>query len=134
METLVAQMNSKEIHGSEFGVIALLPKVYFEQKHKKSYKKVIKESFGESKHVGLPGEVIQGELTVNEIKWVDKFGCHVINGNMDNNLVSFFKEFKPEAVLPKEKDVIKIKAKVKRHGENFITKLPETQLNYVRFG
>ena len=28
----------------------------------------------------------------------------------------------------------KIKAKVKRHGENFITKLPETQLNYVRFG
>ena len=134
METLVAQMNSKEIHGSEFGVIALLPKVYFEQKHKKSYKKVIKESFGESKHVGLPGEVIQGELTVNEIKWVDKFGCHVINGNMDNNLVSFFKEFKPKAVLPKEKDVIKIKAKVKRHGENFITKLPETQLNYVRFG
>jgi len=133
METLVAHMNSKVIPASEFGVVALLPKVYFEQKHKKTYKKQIKQSFGESKHIGLPGEVITGELTVNEIKWVDKFGCHVINGNMGDNLVSFFKDFKPEAVLPKVNDVIKVKAKVKRHGENFITKLPETQLNYVRF-
>tara|TARA_Y200000002_G_scaffold13031_1_gene10624 strand:+ start:4057 stop:4755 length:699 start_codon:yes stop_codon:yes gene_type:complete len=133
METLVAHINSKSIPASEFGVVALLPKVYFEQKHKKNYKKTIKQSFGESKHIGLPGEVITGELTVNEIKWVDKFGCHVINGNMGDNLVSFFKDFKPEAVLPKVNDVIKVKAKVKRHGENFITKLPETQLNYVRF-
>lgn len=132
METLVVQMNSKEIHGSEFGVIALLPKVYFEQKHRKNYKKTIKTTFGESKHIGLPGEVIEGDLTVNEIKWVEKFSCHVINGNIQNNLVSFFKDFKPESVLPKENDVIKIKGKVKRHGNNFVTKLPETQLNYVR--
>tara|TARA_B110000305_G_C19454305_1_gene649897 strand:- start:2077 stop:2766 length:690 start_codon:yes stop_codon:yes gene_type:complete len=133
METLVQSINSKEILNSDFGVIALLPKVYFEQKHKKNYKKEIKKSFGESNHVGKPGEVITGEITVNEIKWVDKFSCHVVNGNMGNNLVSFFKDFKPETVLPKVNDVIKIKAKIKRHGENFVTKLPETQLNYVRF-
>ena len=39
METLVQSINSKEILNSDFGVIALLPKVYFEQKHKKNYKK-----------------------------------------------------------------------------------------------
>lgn len=132
METLVQNINSKEIHHGEFGVIALLPKVYFETKHKKNYKKEIKETFGESKHIGLPGEIVQGDMTVNEIKWVEKFSCHVINGSINNNLVSFFKDFKPEAVLPKEKDIIKIKGKVKRHGKNFVTTLPETQLNYVR--
>ena len=36
--------------------------------------------------------------------------------------------------LPKEGTTFKIKAKVKRHGENFITKFPETILNYVKIG
>jgi hypothetical protein len=34
--------------------------------------------------------------------------------------------------MPKPDTKIKINAKVKRHGENWITKMPETQLNYVK--
>ena len=40
-----------------------------------------------------------------------------------------FEQGKP---LPKVDATLKINAKVKRHGENWITKMPETQLNYVK--
>ena len=65
-------------------------------------------------------------------KFVDKFGCHAINGAIGNNLISFFKEFEQGKPMPKPDTKIKINAKVKRHGENWITKMPETQLNYVK--
>ena len=100
---------------------------------KKTLKKELKTSFRESRHIGNVKEVVVGMFTLNEIRFIDKFACHVCNGSMDGNLVSFFKNFDQTQVLPKEGTTFNIKAKVKRHGENFITKFPETQLNYVRF-
>ena len=132
MKNLVSCINSKQISQNDFGIVAVFPKVYFETKHKKQYKKLLKSEFTESKHIGIPGSVVEGMLTINEVKFVEKFGCYVINGNIENNLVSFFKNFGAEDTVPEQGQTIKIKGKVKRHGENFITKLPETQLNYVK--
>jgi len=132
MKNLVVCINSEELHKNDFGVVAVLPKIYFETKNKKEYKKKLKSEFTESRHLGIPGQVVTGLMTVNEIKFVEKFGCHVVNGNIENNLVSFFKNFEAGKELPTNGTTINIKGKVKRHGENFITKLPETQLNYVK--
>ena len=73
-------------------------------------------------------------FTLNEIKFVERYTCHVLNGAVEGNLVSFFKNFDQTKDLPKEGTTFSIKGKVKRHGENFITKFPETILNYVRIG
>jgi len=132
MKNLVTCINSEQVSQNEFGIVAVLPKVYFETKDKKEYKKKLKTEFNESKHIGLPGQVVTGLFTVNEIKFVEKFGCHVVNGNIENSLVSFFKNFEAGKPLPEKGTTIRIKGKVKRHGENFVTKLPETQLNYVK--
>lgn len=132
MKNLVACINSEQVSQNEFGIVAVLPKIYFETKDKKEYKKKLKTEFTESKHIGLPGQVVTGLLTINEVKFVEKFGCHVINGNIENNLVSFFKNFEPGKAIPEKGSTVNIKGKVKRHGENFVTKLPETQLNYVK--
>jgi len=132
MQNLVSCINAKEISNLEFGIVAVLPKIYFETRHKKEYKKKIKTEFGESKHIGIPGTVVQGDFCINEIKFVEKFGCHVLNGTIETNLVSFFKNFEAGKELPEANSTVKIKGKVKRHGENFVTKLPETQLNYVK--
>lgn len=132
MKNLVTCINSDSISKNEFGIVAVLPKIYYETKHKKDTKKLLKTEFSESKHIGLPGAVVSGLMQINEIKFVEKFGCHVVNGSIENNLVSFFKNFEAGKELPKQGTTIKIKGKVKRHGENFITKLPETQLNYVK--
>ena len=93
----------------------------------------MKEKYGESMHIGSIGDrLFDQEVFVTDIKFVDKFGCHAINGAIGNNLISFFKEFEQGKPMPKADTTIKINAKVKRHGENWITKMPETQLNYVK--
>jgi len=131
IDTLLKTINSETVNKNDFGVLAYLPKIFFERKEKKELKSHLK-SFTESKFIGQIGTSIEGKFVINEIHFVQKFGCHVVNGSIENNLVSFFKEFSAGKEIPKVGDVLNIKAKVKRHGENFITKLPETQLNYVR--
>ena len=132
MKNLIALMNSKELRADEFGIVAVLPKIYFEGKDKKDIKAKLKNEFTESRHIGTIGETIVGDFKVHEVKWVEKFSCHVLNGSMENSLVSFFKNFEAGKEPPKAGSTVKLKGKIKRHGENFITKFPETVLNYVR--
>ncbi len=134
MKSLITCLNTQQLTKDMFGIVAVTPKIYFEGKKKKDVKKSLKTNFSESKHISTIGSVFQGEFTLHEIKFVDKFGCHVLNGSCEGNLISFFKSFDQTKDLPKEDTTFKIKAKVKRHGENFITKFPETILNYVKIG
>ena len=133
MDSLMKYISSDKLSKNSYGVVAVVPKVYFEGSKKKTIKKKLKTSFRESRHIGTIGEPVTGMFTLNEIKFIDKFTCHVCNGNIEGNLVSFFKNFDQTKVLPKEGSTFHLKAKVKRHGENFITKFAETQLNYARF-
>lgn len=133
MDSLMKYISSDKLSKNSYGVIAVVPKVYFEGSKKKIIKKQLKTSFRESRHIANIGEPVTGMFTLNEIKFIDKFACHVCNGSIEGNLVSFFKNFDQTKELPKEGTTFHIKAKVKRHGENFITKFPETQLNYARF-
>jgi hypothetical protein len=134
MKNLITCLNTQQLTKEQFGVVAVTPKIYFEGKKKKDVKKSLKTNFSESKHISTIGSTFQGEFTLHEIKFVDKFSCHVLNGSCNGNLVSFFKSFDQTKELPKESTTFNIKAKIKRHGENFITKFPETILNYVKIG
>ena len=134
MKSLITCLNSKQLTKENFGIMAVAPKIYFEGVKKKNVKKTLKDSYRESKHISTIGSVLEGAFTLHEIKFVDKFTCHVLNGSHEGNLISFFKSFDQTKELPKEGTTFKIKAKIKRHGENFITKFPETILNYVKIG
>ena len=133
MKSVMQYISSEKLGTHSYGVLAVVPKVYFEGSKKKVLKKELKHTFRESKHIGIVREPVIGMLTLNETKFVERFACNVFNGSIEGNLVSFFKNIDQTQVLPKEGTTFKIKGKVKRHGENFITKFPETQLNYVRF-
>ena len=133
IKILLELSNSEKCSTQNFGVLCLLPKVYFETKERKQQKSEIKKNFSESTYIGAVGDKIAGQFTIDSIRFVDKFGCHVLNGHIDKNLVSFFKEFGPGKEIPSVGDTLSIKAKVKKHGNNFVTKIPETLVNYVRF-
>ena len=133
MHSVMHYISSDKVGANTYGVVACVPKVYFEGSKKKTLKKELKTSFGESKHIGTVGETIQGMFTLNETRFIEKYSCNVFNGYIESNLVSFFKNIDQTQVVPKEGTTFKIQGKVKRCGNNFITKLPETQLNYVRF-
>jgi len=134
MKSLLESITKSTLKRSDFGVVAVLPIVYFDSFEKKELKKKIKNDFSESKHIGRIGEQVFGMFTLNEIRFVERFGCHVLNGSLDGNLVSFFKNFDQTKQLPKVDTTFKIKGKVKGHGKNFITKYPETMINYVKIG
>ena len=134
MKSLIECLNSKNVNVNQFGIVAVAPKIYFEGVKKKTIKRTLKDTFRESKHISTIGSVFESNFTLHEIKFVDKFSCHVLNGSCEGNLISFFKSFDQTKELPKEDSTFKIKGKVKRHGENFITKFPETILNYVKIG
>ena len=133
MRSVMQYISSEKLGTHAYGVIAVVPKVYLEGSKKKTLKKELKLSFRESKHIGTLKKPIDGVFTLNETKFVERFSCNVFNGSIDGNLVSFFKNIDQTQIIPKEGTTFKIKGKVKRHGENFITNFPETQLNYVRF-
>lgn len=133
MKNFLSLIKAEKIQRDNFGIVCLLPKIYFEKSKNKTLKNTMKEQYGESMHIGTIGDkLFDQEVFVTDIKFVDKFGCHAINGAIGNNLISFFKEFEQGKPMPKPDTKIKINAKVKRHGENWITKMPETQLNYVK--
>ena len=125
MKSLIECLNSKNVNVNQFGIVAVAPKIYFEGVKKKTIKRTLKDTFRESKHISTIGSVFESDFTLHEIKFVDKFSCHVLNGSCEGNLISFFKSFDQTKELPKEDSTFKIKGKVKRHGENFITKFPE---------
>lgn len=133
IKNLLELSNSETCSTNNFGVLCLLPKVYYETKERKQQKSEIKKNFSESTYIAAVGDKIQGQFVIDSIRFVDKFGCHVLNGHIDKNLVSFFKEFGAGKEIPKVGDTLSIKAKVKKHGNNFVTKIPETLVNYVRF-
>ena len=134
MENIMSSISRTTSTSSSFGLLAIVPKVYFDAVKKKTTKKELKAYFNESKLISTIGSKIEGNFTLQEIKFVDKYTCHVLNGHIEGNLVSFFKSFDQTNELPLEGSTFKIKGKVKRHSENYITKLPETVINYVKIG
>ena len=129
MKQLIECINTKELSEQQFGIVAPLPRIFFEGKRKKSLKTNLKEKYKGSKHISTVGSNFSGMFTLNEIRFVEKYTCHVLNGAVEGNLVSFFKNFDQTKDLPKEGTTFNIKGKIKRHGENFITKFPETRKN-----
>ena len=134
MENVITTISRTTSTSSSFGILSVVPKVYFDAVKKKTTKKELKTNFSESKMISTIGSKIEGNFTLQEIKFVDRFSCHVLNGHIEGNLVSFFKSFDQTNELPLEGSTFKIKGKVKRHSENYITKLPETVINYVKIG
>ena len=133
MKNMLALAKSDMIPRDSFGIVCLIPKIYNEKSKTKFLKKDMKEKYSHSRHLGAIGDrLFDQEVFVTDVKFVEKFGCHAINGVIENNLISFFKEFEQGKPLPQADTKLKINAKVKRHSENWITKMPETQLNYVK--
>lgn len=112
---------------ADLGVIASVPQVYDREVSEKRIKTEIENTI--KGYLGQEGDTIELDIRYIRTKPVPKLGCYsheaITSGNY---LVSF---------LSKELQGIagtthKIRAKVKKHSVNFLTKTPETQLNYVK--
>jgi hypothetical protein len=110
-----------------FGFLASVPSTYEKEIQKKILQERIKSTKAE--HIGALNQPIELDIVYIGTRFVEQVGCWSHDAiTSTNHLVSFLSKEQ----LGKQGDSQKIKAKVKAHRENYHSKTPETQLNYVK--
>lgn len=127
MQRVFASTQQPEVKFKDFGVLASVPGLYFKEMEKKRIVQESKDAIQE--HIGVVGESILLNIRYINTRLVPKLNCYAHDAITDTgHLVNFLNK----AALGKTGEHQTIRAKVKSHGQNFITKTVETQLNYVK--
>lgn len=127
MQRVFATTQNSEVGFKDFGVIASVPSVYEKEITKKRIMDESKKTNQE--HLGEIGHNIELNVRYINIRFIEKLNCYAHDAITDSNhLINFLNKMP----LGQPGQTQKIRAKVKNHGVNFITKTIETQLNYVK--
>jgi len=127
-QKVLGLINSKLVDRRDIGVIASLPKAYFRAIKRDATDTHMRKLSTTSIHVGTLGEDITGTINVLNCSFIQRLQCHVVNAEMNGNIVCFFT--KHDAAHWGE--TCEIKAKVKRHQVSKFHGGKETVLNYVK--
>lgn len=119
---------TSECSVSDIGVIAYIPMVYFEDLKKLNLKTLINDTSKE--YIGVEGQQVSLKCQLIEVRHVESISCYSHTAiTQSQDLLSWLHKKQAGFV----NDWIKIKGRVKEHGEHFQFKLPETKLNYVKY-
>ncbi len=112
---------------SDIGVLASVPQVYDKEITAKEIKEQIKDTVKE--YLGKEGETITLSIRYIKTKFIPQLNCYSHEAITDtNHLISFLNKIE----LGKAGTQQKIRARIKKHTVNYLSKTPETQLNYVK--
>ena len=121
-----AILSSDTIKTNKFGFVACLPSVMERDVKKTEIKRSLRDCDNDAL-AGIDTTVFNLDCEIVEVKRSNNFDAWNISAIINNKIVSWFskKELKSGPCVVQ-------KAKVKSHGENWITKKVETRLNYVK--
>lgn len=124
--TINALLNTDECNLSYLGFLVCLPSVYDRDSAKTRVKRTLKDC--EAGVIGAVDDTVADlDAEIIEVKKSKNFDAHNVIAIVDNKIVSWMTS-KPPTVGP----AVIVKARVKGFNENWLTKLPETRLNYVK--
>lgn len=127
MQRVFSSTQNETVGLNELGILASVPKMYerdIVEKHlKDEAKKTIQEHFGKE------GDTVTLNIRYLRTKYVEKIECYAHEAVTTTNYLVNFLSKKQLGTLGDEQQ---ISAKIKKHAINFVTKTPETQLNYVK--
>lgn len=127
MKRVFAATQNDTVKFQDFGVIASIPHVYQKEIIAKEIKTQVKDTVQE--HIGKIGDTVTLNIRYIETRYIPKLNCFGHSAITDtNHLVNFLNKIE----LGKPGTTQKIRARVKAHGANYVTKTLETQLNYVK--
>jgi hypothetical protein len=127
-QKVLGLINCKQVDHRDIGIIASLPKAYFRSVKRDAADTQMRKLSTTSIHVGTLGEDIAGTINIMNCSFIQRLQCHVVNAEMDGNIVCFFT--KHDATH--WGDMCEIKGKVKRHQTSKFHGGKETVLNYVK--
>jgi len=121
-----AILSSDTVKTNKFGFVACLPSVMERDVKRNEIKKSLRDCDNDAL-ADVDKTVVNLDCEIVEVKRSNNFDAWNINAIINNKIVSWFSkvELKPGPCVVQ-------KAKVKSHGENWITKKVETRLNYVK--
>lgn len=127
LKRLFTITQSEQMVLADFGVLASVPSAYDRERTEQEVKSQIKDTV--KAHLGKEGETIYLNIKYIKTRFIPSLNCYAHEAITDtNHLISFLNKIE----LGKVGTAQKIRAKVKKHGVNYTTKTPETQLNYVK--
>jgi len=127
-QKVLGLINCKLVDRRDIGVIASLPKAYFRSIKRDNTDVLMRKLSTTSVHVGTQGEDVEGTINILNCSFIQRLQCHVVNAEMNGNIVCFFTKHPAEHWG----ETCKIKGKVKRHQTSKFHSGKETVLNYVK--
>ena len=118
-----------------FGVsiIASLPNSFRVQQKRQTLEDWFDSLRNTSECVGKIGERVKMEVVVKDVKYIAKFGIHLVTClNKDNNIVKFFFNKEPDIAGILEGKTVKLTGKIKTHDVSKFSNCKETVFNYVK--
>lgn len=87
----------------------------------------------QSEFIGKIGERLRFSAVVKDVKFIAKFGIHLVTCvDTDNNIVKFFFSKEPDIAGLLEGRSVKLTGKVKQHDVSKFSDCKETVINYVK--
>lgn len=127
-QKVLGLINCKLVDRRDIGVIASLPKAYFRAVKRDATDTLMRKLSKSSVHVGTQGEDVEGIINILNCSFIQRLQCHVVNAEMNGNIVCFFTKHPAEHWG----ETCEIKGKVKRHQTSKFHGGKETVLNYVK--
>ena len=125
---VLAVIQSGKVDRRDFGVIASLPKAYFRAIKRDETDTLMRKLSTNSVHIGSEGSEITGTIRVLNCSFIQRLACHIVNAELDGNIVCFFTKHSAEHWG----EGCDITARVKRHQTSKFHGGKETVLNYVK--
>lgn len=126
-ESIARILGTNDCTTKDFGILASLPSAYLRDSDRNRKERLIKEA--EDGVFGNEGDSVEMFCHLVDIRFVDSIQCY---SHTAINAQGYLIEFLNKKQLGFEGDDIKIKGKVRNHGEHFYTHKALTRLNYVK--
>lgn len=114
-------------------VIASLPNSFRVAQKRESLDDWFDDMRNKSEFIGKIGERVRFNALVKDVKFIAKFGIHLVTCvNEDENIVKFFFNKEPDIAGLLEGKTVKLTGKIKTHDVSKFSNCKETVINYVK--
>lgn len=133
-ETAVSDVLSKdEADGFGISIIASLPNSFRVQTKRDELDNWFHDMRTKSQFVGNIGDRLKFNLLIKDVKYITKFGIHLVTAvNDDENIVKFFFNREPDIIGLIEGKRFTVTGKIKTHDVSKFSDCKETVINYVK--
>jgi len=132
-ESVLKSLSNDAIDNFGVSILASLPNSFRVQKKRQSLDDWFDTMRDKSEFVGKIGERIRFSVNVKDVKFIAKYGIHLVTCvNDEDNLIKFFFSKEPDIAGLLENKTVIITGKVKQHDVSKFSDCKETVINYVK--